>query len=523
MAQILLKIFAFVVISAQLTLSEEFTCPRTRGYYPHPKECNQYYSCRKRISTLKLCPERMLFDIEKGNCYVDSAVDCGERKKPTVIVVTMGEIQTGTISEVNWNSDIVTETTNKLSTPGSTLSTKDDNDVTSDALRTADTEVHEKDNTATTEANVSDEILTTLSGNESISKENTLDGTYSTIFQTSGVTTDAVEENLTNNVTENIDIKTYSPFVSINEITDEDVTDITKLGNATVIPTEIDYVTTNENPKTGVAELNDSVTTDLFTSKIDNSSTAITTLEYINSNMTETFEGSTSTVVPYQTKSTYEDTVYEYSTENSLKNTSMDLNETTTKEEPSIPDLINANSTTYMPDVTTGERGDQNKTVDEMSTQVSSETGLSHDEMITTVTEYFDPITAQSNMTSDSNFVSDGVGKNNTSSNEVVDSTTQVTRNSDFETNQSTTQVTRNSVFETTEQNPLVTEEQYPDDDDYLNDLECPTAYGRYPHPTDKHKFFHCQEWFPHIMVCPANLIFDARLETCVWSWKYYW
>ncbi|XP_067141215.1 glutamate--tRNA ligase-like [Centruroides vittatus] len=59
------------------------------------------------------------------------------------------------------------------------------------------------------------------------------------------------------------------------------------------------------------------------------------------------------------------------------------------------------------------------------------------------------------------------------------------------------------------------------DYDDYpLPDIICPEAYGLYPHPTDRHKYIHCQEWYPHILTCPGNLVFDNIMKVCVWRIK---
>lgn len=51
-------------------------CPRKTGSFPHkdPAQCDKFYLCRDGHPTVIECPERLLFNREKGGCdYPDRA------------------------------------------------------------------------------------------------------------------------------------------------------------------------------------------------------------------------------------------------------------------------------------------------------------------------------------------------------------------------------------------------------------------------------------------------------------------
>jgi hypothetical protein len=47
------------------------------------------------------------------------------------------------------------------------------------------------------------------------------------------------------------------------------------------------------------------------------------------------------------------------------------------------------------------------------------------------------------------------------------------------------------------------------------SDCEYPVFF---PHPNDRHWFFHCSNGMAYCKQCPADLIWNPNLETCDWS-----
>lgn len=79
----------WILLFLAWNVRSEFVCPRSRGYFPDPVCCNRYYVCMNNQSNLETCPDQMMFDIRKRNCFTRSKVNCGDRipcneiEKPT--------------------------------------------------------------------------------------------------------------------------------------------------------------------------------------------------------------------------------------------------------------------------------------------------------------------------------------------------------------------------------------------------------------------------------------------------------
>lgn len=68
----------FVIADAQ-----KYNCPNDKyGVYPDPVQCDKFYECADGVSTVKLCPDGLVFDetIRKENkCDQPFNVECGDR------------------------------------------------------------------------------------------------------------------------------------------------------------------------------------------------------------------------------------------------------------------------------------------------------------------------------------------------------------------------------------------------------------------------------------------------------------
>ncbi|XP_022257868.1 probable endochitinase [Limulus polyphemus] len=62
---------------------EPFVCPVERGYFPHPKNCHQYYLCFQSKPYLETCPSDLLYLESEAMCELPNFVDCGDKINPT--------------------------------------------------------------------------------------------------------------------------------------------------------------------------------------------------------------------------------------------------------------------------------------------------------------------------------------------------------------------------------------------------------------------------------------------------------
>merc|ERR1712071_504293 len=62
---------------------DEFKCPNGKHqYHADPKRCDRFYSCYKRIATLKTCPMHRLYSTTTRACALPMFVQCDNRVRP---------------------------------------------------------------------------------------------------------------------------------------------------------------------------------------------------------------------------------------------------------------------------------------------------------------------------------------------------------------------------------------------------------------------------------------------------------
>ncbi|XP_076253886.1 uncharacterized protein LOC143192414 [Rhynchophorus ferrugineus] len=73
-----LVLIVFYVVLCELNVTGLITCDLSNEdlHIPHPSDCSKYYRCVYGQPVLKICPEKMLFNVEIGNCDLYYNVDC---------------------------------------------------------------------------------------------------------------------------------------------------------------------------------------------------------------------------------------------------------------------------------------------------------------------------------------------------------------------------------------------------------------------------------------------------------------
>lgn len=74
---VLIAVFAVAATHAQ-----KFQCPKNRGQFEDPIQCDKYYECDEGVAKEKICPDGLVFDqtIRLSNkCDQPFNVDCGDR------------------------------------------------------------------------------------------------------------------------------------------------------------------------------------------------------------------------------------------------------------------------------------------------------------------------------------------------------------------------------------------------------------------------------------------------------------
>ncbi|XP_013785504.1 protein obstructor-E-like [Limulus polyphemus] len=69
-------------VSTPIQTSEVFNCPEYYGFFPHPRNCDRYWSCDNGTATLKVCGNGLVFDPSDKlteNCAYAFTVNCGDR------------------------------------------------------------------------------------------------------------------------------------------------------------------------------------------------------------------------------------------------------------------------------------------------------------------------------------------------------------------------------------------------------------------------------------------------------------
>lgn len=77
-----MKSIVLVVACAIAFAHAQFKCPKSRGQFEDPIQCDKYYECDEGVATEKLCPDGLVFDptIKLVNkCDQPFNVDCGDR------------------------------------------------------------------------------------------------------------------------------------------------------------------------------------------------------------------------------------------------------------------------------------------------------------------------------------------------------------------------------------------------------------------------------------------------------------
>lgn len=50
------------------------------------------------------------------------------------------------------------------------------------------------------------------------------------------------------------------------------------------------------------------------------------------------------------------------------------------------------------------------------------------------------------------------------------------------------------------------------------NAFQCPSFDGFFENTQDKHSFYQCAHGIPHLMQCPAGLVWDHQQKVCDWA-----
>ncbi|EAT38549.1 AAEL009577-PA [Aedes aegypti] len=78
----MLKSIVLIAVFAVAATHAQFKCPKNRGQFEHPEQCDKYYVCDEGVATEKICPDGLVFDqtIRLANkCDQPFNVDCGDR------------------------------------------------------------------------------------------------------------------------------------------------------------------------------------------------------------------------------------------------------------------------------------------------------------------------------------------------------------------------------------------------------------------------------------------------------------
>ncbi|XP_011501144.1 PREDICTED: peritrophin-1-like [Ceratosolen solmsi marchali] len=61
----------------------DFECPEEFGYYPHPRDCTQYYVCVFGGALLESCTGGLMYSHELQTCDWPRNVGCPENSSPS--------------------------------------------------------------------------------------------------------------------------------------------------------------------------------------------------------------------------------------------------------------------------------------------------------------------------------------------------------------------------------------------------------------------------------------------------------